>query len=263
MKDRKRSLLTFAAGILPFTGKYLIQGSIHSPEVFRLQQFLKTSSIREEDFRLINSYRKRLLQDKSEICFQHPYLEQEIRKRVCNIARGEGKKARSGKLLYSLVRYFKPAILVETGTSLGLSLCYQVLAMSQESRMISIEGAKELLAYTQDQIPLFPGKNLQLIQAKLPQDLPEVLADLKTVDWFFMDADHRYESVMAQMELLMPFVNEKTAILIDDIRWSEGMHEAWKELCFHPSVSHSIDFYDMGLLLFRRNTSGRRFYLIS
>lgn len=261
MKDRKRGLLPYLAGTLPYAGQYLFQGSIHSPEIFSLRNFLSSNSIASNDVQTIRSYRQSLLQEKSSISFEHPYLGL-TKRRICDIAKKEGKRHRSGQLLYLLVKYFKPKLLLETGTSLGLSLLYQSLAMEAGSKIISLEGAPELLNYTRQHLPSFEHANIILKQARVPQDLEKCLQDTGQVDWVFLDADHNGRSIMEQMEIVMQYLHEDSVVLIDDIRWSEGMYEVWKSLCTLPRISHGVDFFDMGLLMFRENTQQRTFYLL-
>lgn len=263
MSDRKRSMLSFAAGVIPFAGKYILQGEIHSPEIFSLKEFLNKQPLLSDDKHIMSEYRFKLKQDVTSISFEHPVHSNVVNKRICDIAAGEGKSVRRGKLLYKLVKYFRPVQLLETGTSLGLSLMYQALAMPAGSTITSLEGAVELHEYTRKVLVHLSGKNVQLVQGRLPDALKAILKEKIQIDWVFLDADHRYESLKHQFSLLLPYLYEGSVVVIDDIRWSQGMTKAWSELSTHSAVSHSIDFYDMGVLLFKKNTASRKYYLIS
>jgi len=40
-------------------------------------------------------------------------------------------------------------------------------------------------------------------------------------------------------------------IIFDDIHWSAGMEDAWREIKEHPSVMLTIDLFFFGIIFFR------------
>ena len=71
----------------------------------------------------------------------------------------------------------------------------------------------------------------------------------------FMDANHRYEPTIRNMRSLLSAVKEDALILMDDIYWSPDMNRAWKEVISWPKVRVSIDLFQMGILLLRKDLS--------
>jgi hypothetical protein len=52
---------------------------------------------------------------------------------------------------------------------------------------------------------------------------------------------------MRYFETALKYSHEKTALVFDDIRWSEEMLKAWKEIINHPQTTLTIDLFSMGI----------------
>ena len=57
-----------------------------------------------------------------------------------------------------------------------------------------------------------------------------------------------YEATKRYVDYLLPRMNEKGVIAIDDIYHSPEMEQAWRELQDDPRVTTSMDLYQVGLL---------------
>ena len=58
---------------------------------------------------------------------------------------------------------------------------------------------------------------------------------------------------MSYFEMILPHIHDKTIVIIDDIRWSNGMEKAWGELKSRKEVGVSIDVFQMGILFFKKD----------
>jgi len=63
-----------------------------------------------------------------------------------------------------------------------------------------------------------------------------------------VDANHTYQATKRYVDYLLPRMNEKGIIVLDDIHYSEQMERAWKELKADNRVTTSMDLYHVGLL---------------
>jgi hypothetical protein len=69
----------------------------------------------------------------------------------------------------------------------------------------------------------------------------------------FMDGNHRFDPSVAYLRWILMQAGEEAIVVMDDIYWSREMHRAWKEVITWPEVRMSIDLFQMGLLLLRRD----------
>ncbi len=152
-----------------------------------------------------------------------------------NLPRARGGFGRSAEL-YVLARALKPEVVVETGVASGVSSAHwlRALAANGKGRLYSID-----LPNLNDGVALPAGKNPGWI---VPDDLrarwelrlgdsraliPELLASLGAVDFFFHDSDHSKESMLFEFEAAFPKVRAGGLILSDDTNYND----AWDEFC--------------------------------
>jgi predicted O-methyltransferase YrrM len=79
-----------------------------------------------------------------------------------------------------------------------------------------------------------------------------VLAKTDSVDFVFVDGNHRKEATVNYFNWCLPKVHENTVLIFDDIYWSKGMNEAWDIIKSHPQVTVTIDLFWIGLVYFRK-----------
>lgn len=61
------------------------------------------------------------------------------------------------------------------------------------------------------------GNRFELIRGRSPRDLPRAIEALGgPVDFCFVDGDHRYEAVLADLEALFPHMSDESYILMHD-----------------------------------------------
>jgi len=48
----------------------------------------------------------------------------------------------------------------------------------------------------------------------------------------------------------LPLASDRCVFVFDDIRWSTGMHEAWKEIINEPKATVTVDLFSFGLVFF-------------
>lgn len=169
---------------------------------------------------------------------------------IGRIARFTAISERSGKWLFRLVNWRKPQTMLELGTSLGISTLYQA-AGAQKANFMSVEGRPELAIRAQQQMVLLGYSNVKIINGLFSETLPHVLSVMQTIDYLFIDGDHRYEPTLQYFETCLPFLHSQSVVVVADIYWSGEMERAWKSLRQHPRVSLSLDLFDLGILFFR------------
>jgi len=165
-----------------------------------------------------------------------------------------------GQLLFRIARYFQPSVMVELGTSLGISTLY--LAMGYPSGQITtIEGCQETSAMAKKNFQLLGLSNVKQFIGSFEDVLPIVLHDLGKVDLIFIDGNHRKGPTLQYFYQCLQHIHDDSVLILDDIHWSDEMEEAWNEIRLNPSVTITIDLFRMGLVFFRKGLSKEDFIL--
>lgn len=248
--------------------------SIHSPFVFDLY----TQVIRSHEhyafyaFEEIESLREELLRSNQSLevvdlgagSRSHPKQLAKgsavsVRK-IKDIAAKAEKNARFGQLLFRLVNHFKPTIIFDLGTSLGITTLY--LATPQlKSRVYTFEGCPNTAEVARQQFQAMKYAHICLTEGNLDTTLAAKVGEVETIDFAFFDANHRYQPTMQYFEACLAKAHEESVFIFDDIYWSEEMRKAWQEIKSHPRVMLSIDLFQVGLIFFRTNQPKQHFVL--
>ncbi|NRB49894.1 MAG: class I SAM-dependent methyltransferase [Saprospiraceae bacterium] len=179
--------------------------------------------------------------------------------RISDLGRTVAVDAGNGQLLFRLVNYLKPTQMLEMGTSLGLSAVYQAAA-AQDATFHTIEGSPAIAQLAKGHLQGMKFKNMKYYQGSFDEVLPKLLPTLPQLDYVYLDGDHSHEPTLRYFEICLPYLNEQSAFVVADIYWSPEMMEAWQALQAHPSVTFSVDFYDFGVLFFRKTEEPKQHF---
>jgi predicted O-methyltransferase YrrM len=143
---------------------------------------------------------------------------------------------------------------------LGITTCYLAKA-SKKSNIISVEGNPALASIAQQGFQKLAIQNITCKSGSFDTHFLPSLNELKQVDFILFDGNHRLEPTMKYFEQSLPFINENTVFVFDDIYWSEEMKQAWQKIKGNSQVSITIDLFDMGLVFFRKGHKKQDFLL--
>ena len=180
---------------------------------------------------------------------------------VAEITRHSAKTKKYGLLLYRICMYFQPRVVVELGTSLGLSTAY-LASSDPSSRLITIEGASALASLAKKNFETLGLTNIEMVKGNFDVVLTPVLLELASVDLAFIDGNHRKEPVLAYFRQLLEKVNPSSLFIFDDIHWSSEMEECWERIKAHPRVRVTVDLFFMGLVFFREEFKAKQHFTI-
>jgi predicted O-methyltransferase YrrM len=181
-------------------------------------------------------------------------------RKVNEVARHSSVNPKMGKLLYRLAVFSGAKNILEIGTAMGISTMYLASA-APESRLVSIEGCAVIAQKALDGFKKYKLENIELVQGNFNKYLPEVLATFDTLDMVFIDGNHKEKPTIKYFNETLSKIHPGSIIVIDDIHWSKGMGNAWKEIAARPEVSISIDIFRAGILLFREGIPKQHFRL--
>lgn len=234
---------------------------VHSPYVFDLlTKVIEPDERQNFVFFDIANYR-RMLKNHGGIINREPVNgEPQTPISVRSLAKQAAVPAHLGRLLYRLCQHVQPKNVVELGTSLGVSTLY--LATGASKGMVhSIEADSQVLSVTEEGFKIFKCSNIRIYKGTFAQQLPPLLKQLKQVDMVFVDGHHQGEALLNYLDMIIPCTTDTSMVIIDDIRWSDDMEEAWRKACADERVSISIDLFRCGLLLFRKGIVKQHFNL--
>ena len=240
--------------------RHLIQAKkpsqLHSPYLFDLLTFVHDRNRKYYAFEVIERHRRELRGDRSKITVHDMGAGSRISgtaktRRVSAIARRALASPRRCERYFRLATYLKATTIVEIGTSLGISTAYLAAACGS-GYVYGLEGATEVLKKAQQTADRFHLHNLHLIPGHFDQSLPAVLQEIPYPDLILIDGNHQYAATMRYFELVKHHRNPSTIIVVDDIRWSREMHQAWQEIQNDPDVTVSLDCFSYGIVFFRK-----------
>ncbi len=237
---------------------------LHSPFVFQLYAEVIGSGKQFYAFEEIEKVRKSLLYSNKRIEVTDlgagsRKLKQSTRK-IAEIVQHSAVTPKKGALLFRLVEYFRPEQVLELGTSVGIGTLYLQLA-HRSATIITFEGCPHTAAVAQKTFEKM-GLSPSLVVGNLEDTLPQTLEKIPKVDLVYMDANHTYQATLHYFESILPKLHENSVVVVDDIRWSADMKQAWDVLCQRPEILLSLDLFDCGILLLRNKQPKQHFHLL-
>ncbi|MDG1159369.1 MAG: class I SAM-dependent methyltransferase [Flavobacteriales bacterium] len=170
---------------------------------------------------------------------------------ISKIAKQSLKSKKYAQLLFRLAHHLKPKRILELGTSLGLSTCYLALSNSK-TEVVSIEACPNIHREAKEIFKHFKIENVKAINATFQDALPELKGRF---DIIFIDGHHDGPACLAYLEALKKHLSQEAFVVVDDIRWSQDMFDAWMEMKQDPFFQVSLDVFELGILVLRPQQS--------
>ena len=238
---------------------------IHSPFVFDFIQFILNDKKKYPCYQQIENIRKQLLTNKNEIDVEDfgagsAFIK--TNKRFINkIAASSLKPKKYAQLLYRMVQYYQPKNIAELGTSFGITTAY-LASGNSTSHVYTLEGAATIAAIAQQNFRQQNLKNISLLQGSFEKTLPLLFAKINTVDFVFIDGNHRKDPTLAYFAQFLNISTAATILIFDDIHWSKEMEAAWEQIKAHESVTLTIDLFFIGIVFFKKEFKVKQHFSI-
>ena len=180
---------------------------------------------------------------------------------VRRIAAVSLKPVKESRLLHRIARYLKPRCILELGTSLGISTLYLADACPH-AEIHTIEGNPYIRNIAIQNFEKSGYVNILSHEGNFDEILPVLIPKIAPPDMVFIDGNHTYEATMRYYRLFSAAAAQKpVCIIFDDIYWSAGMQQAWKEISASPEVRLSLDLFRMGIIFFDMRLSKEHSYI--
>jgi predicted O-methyltransferase YrrM len=224
---------------------------IHSPFVYDFIVHVLNDKKKYAQYKTIESRRKHLLKDNRLLQVEDfgagPVKGYQKQRTIEAIAKSALKPPKLAQLLFRIIQYYKPAAMIELGTSLGMTATY--LAMGNPSgKLVTCEGSVSIAAVAKENFYSLQIPNIEIATGNFDDSLPLVLNKLGSIDFAFVDGNHRAAPTLHYFEQLLQKTNRPAILIFDDIHWSAGMESAWRQIKNHPVVMLTIDLFFLGIV---------------
>ena len=238
---------------------------MHSPFVFDfIIKVLNDKTIYPE-YERVEELRNKLLNDSTVLEVEDfgagSMMDKKNKRTISSIAKNASKPKKFGQLLFRIVKYYQPSTILELGTSLGITTSYLSLARPDAS-VTTMEGSKEIARIAKQNFKILELKNVELIEGNFDDTLLSVVRGLSTVDFAFIDGNHRQEPTERYFHELLAKTNNDSILVFDDIHWSSEMEAAWETIKNNAAVTCSIDLFFIGIILFRKEFKEKQHFVI-
>jgi len=238
---------------------------MHSPFVFDFITKVLNDKTSYPAFAEVEALRRQLLNDKTILEVEDfgagSVMNKTNQRSISSIAKNAAKPKKYGQLLFRMIKYYQPTTILELGTSLGITTSYLSLA-KPEAKLVTMEGSKEIARVAKLNFKTSELNNIELVEGNFDDTLSSVVSGLSSVDFAFIDGNHRQEPTENYFHQLLTKINNDSIFVFDDIHWSNEMEAAWNTIKKHPSVSCSIDLFFIGIVFFRKEFKENQHFII-
>ena len=238
---------------------------IHSPFVYNFIRDVLNDKKKYPAYDLVEGRREMMLHDKRVLEIEDfgagSVTGNKRQRTVQSIARNALKKPKLARLLFRIVQYYQPAIMIELGTSLGITAAYLALG-NPAGKLVTCEGARSVGTVAEENFTTLKIPNISLETGNFDDTLPLVFSKHGNIDFAFVDGNHRAAPTMRYFEQLLQSSNRPAILIFDDIHWSAEMESAWQQIKTHPASMLTIDLFFLGLVFLNDNFKVKQDFVI-
>ena len=238
---------------------------MHSPFVFEFITKVLNDKTNYPEYEKVEALRDQLLNDHTILEIEDfgagSMMGKKNRRSISSIAKNAAKPKKFGQLLFRMIKYYQPKTILELGTSLGITTSYLSLA-KPDARLTTMEGSKEIADVAKRNFINLETRNIEIIEGNFDNALSSVVGGLLTVDFAFIDGNHRQEPTERYFKELLAKTNNNSILVFDDIHWSGEMEAAWEAIKNNAAVSCSIDLFFIGIVFFRKEFKEKQHFAI-
>ncbi len=239
---------------------------IHSPWVFKFVKFVKNDKRHFYAYTDVEQLRKKLLKDETLLEVEDfgagSMLSPKKMRSVQAITTHAAKHPTIARLLFRMAQFYQPGVMIELGTSLGLTSAYLAKA-NLNGVLYTLEGSAQVLEKANMNFQQLQLPNIITIPGNFDDTLPKLVQSLSTVDFAFIDGNHRYEPTIRYFRELLTKAHDQTILVFDDIHWSNEMERAWSDIQQDSRVTLTIDLFFIGIVVLDKGIRKKQHFLVN
>lgn len=137
-----------------------------------------------------------------------------------------------GELLFNFVKSFKPDVVIELGTCIGISGAYLTAGLESNNRgkLFTVENFPPLVPFAKRNLDALGYKRYSIFKGEVKKVLDDILLSLSSIDMVFDDHIHKEKPVLDNFDKIFPFLADTALYMFDDIEINESMKRAWEHL---------------------------------
>src|SRR5258706_382203 len=178
---------------------------VHSPFVFEFITEILNDTTRYGDYRQVEDLRKELLKNKAIIQVNDlgagSVASKTDQRTIASIARNAAKPEKFGQLLYRMAKYYRPATILELGTSLGITVSYLAKA-NPGAKIVTLEGSKEIVTVARKNFQTLGLQHIEIIEGNFDDILSAAINRFPSIDFSFIDGNHRLQPTIRYFEMI-------------------------------------------------------------
>lgn len=241
------SALEYIKYILNAKGRH----GIHSPYVFEFVDVCLRQKIEKKDLQLFSNLYKSLQQNKTSITIEDFGVgskKMNNQRKVAQLLKTSSSKGKFGKLLYQLAKHHQFNNSLELGTSIGIGALHLAKG-NPAGKVLTVEACAATREIALANINTLNCSNIESVKSTFLDFFKNYKGE--KFDLIYIDGHHDGTALLNYMELAEPFSHNETIYLLDDIRWSDSMFNAWNQLKADDRFHVTIDFFRIGMLVKR------------
>lgn len=177
------------------------------------------------------------------------------RSRISDLARAAASDARKGRWLAAIAHAVSSAAdgkairIIELGTCLGSGADFLLSGAPAGSAYVGFEGSEALARLTEARLAVHgdAGKEISVVTGPFSSTLHHARQYIGEVDVAFLDGCHEGAALRDQWQWVRPMMKPGGMVVVDDIRWSLDMYDAWCDIAADRGVV-AMDMFRMGVL---------------
>jgi len=178
-----------------------------------------------------------------------------LSRKVSSMYKYSAIKGSYADLLYRLSNFYKPNAILELGTHFGVGT-FCLSEGNPNAQIVSVDACSETQKIAKQHIK---NKNIQFIQSTFDVYLSG-LSNQK-FDLIYIDGDHRGKALLKYLQILDNFSHDDTIFVLDDIRWSKDMLQAWNDIIVNTNFHLTLDLFKMGIIVKKSSKEKEHFVL--
>lgn len=230
-----------------FTSGYRHGFGIHSPYVYHLVTTIIEEDLPYYKYSLIEKIRAKMCRTDEKIGVYQPdgskQLES-IRKVVSKYA----ISPKYGQLLFRLVNYYKPDVVLEYGSTCGISTMY-LAAVNSKTSVFSLSAQPEMSDLAQSLFDRISMHNIKKVVCADEEKVFDGVIDKMSQNDFFYINSASADEVLHLARSRMDKFGERFFIVLPCPYASAEMWKTWETLKADNRVKVSINLFQLGILV--------------